>query len=308
MAAIILYILRERQTLYNKQNVKYLHLLNNIVNLQGVHLFLCQRVALYKAKDIVKRRIVMLAHCENALLNERKNYLGASASHQLRKTVDAFIENKITKLTAGVPFAEYFKSNKIYDEYYKRHLIETIWRMRLLRVAESKALAQIAKQNSLAARSCANYERKEIKRDELFFQNLKVSGISREMVLATEPYLSTKMLSRFFSYLLDHEELLGIVAYSYLVETVNIKVEPKKSLAMKVSSGEQNIRGQTVYLHTDSQGDRPGEVWQVVCHLIRSRKDIKNLYRYLDEMQELLAMYFRELYEDQVKNKTRMAA
>jgi len=200
------------------------------------------------------------------------------------------------------------RSNKIYDEYYKRHLIETIWRMRLLRVAESKALAQIAKQNSLAARSCANYERKEIKRDELFFQNLKVSGISREMVLATEPYLSTKMLSRFFSYLLDHEELLGIVAYSYLVETVNIKVEPKKSLAMKVSSGEQNIRGQTVYLHTDSQGDRPGEVWQVVCHLIRSRKDIKNLYRYLDEMQELLAMYFRELYEDQVKNKTRMAA
>ncbi|MCE0444855.1 hypothetical protein LT493_04830 [Streptomyces tricolor] len=37
-------------------------------------------------------------------------------------------------------------------------------------------------------------------------------GVSPEQFLDTEPYLSTKLLSGCFSYLLDHEGPLGVVA------------------------------------------------------------------------------------------------
>lgn len=250
----------------------------------------------------------MLNRCKNTALNSEKSYLDAQASQKLRQAIDAFIENKVTEWNATVPFAQHFEGSQIHDAYYERHLTETIWRIRLLRVVESKALAEIAKINSLAAQIWANYENEEMTHDELFAQDLKARGVSRETILATEPYLSTKLLSGFFSYLLDHEGPLGVVAYSYLVETVNVKMEPKKLSAMKISLGEQNIRGQIAHSHTDTQDDHPGEVWQVVRHLINSENDIKNLYRYLNEMQEILAMYFREIYEDQVKNKVGMAA
>ena len=250
----------------------------------------------------------MLNRCKNTALNNEKVYLDAQASHQLRQEIDAYIENKVVEWNATVPFAQHFEGNKIHDAYYERHLIETIWRIRLLRVVEGKALAEIAKVNTLAAQIWANYESEEMTHDELFAQDLKARGVSRETILSTEPYLSTKLLSGFFSYLLDHEGPLGVVAYSYLVETVNVKMEPKKLSAMKISLGEQSIRGQIAHSHTDTQDDHPGEVWQVVRHLINSKDDIKNLYRYLNEMQEILAMYFREIHKDQVKNKMEMAA
>jgi hypothetical protein len=136
--------------------------------------------------------------------------------------------------------------------------------------------------------------------DELFVQDLARAGVSRELFLATEPYLSTKLLSGFFSYLLDHEGPLGVVAYSYLVEYVNVKREPRKLEALKGSVGESNISGQISHSHTDINEDHPGEVWQAIRFLIRSDDDIDNLKRYLKEHQTVLAMYFKELYEDKI--------
>ncbi len=96
--------------------------------------------------------------------------------------------------------------------------------------------------------------------DELFVSDLERVGVSREQLLATEPYLSTKLLSGYFSYLLDHEGPLGVVAYSYLVEYVNVKLEPKKLEALKESVGGGNIGGQINHSHTDINDDHPGEV------------------------------------------------
>ena len=59
---------------------------------------------------------------------------------------------------------------------------------------------------------------------------------------------------------------------------------------MKKSVGVNKIRGQIAHSHTDMQDDHPGEVWQVIRYLINNEQDIKNIYRYIDEMQKILAM------------------
>ncbi|WP_235387540.1 hypothetical protein ACTACH_02255 [Pseudomonas syringae] len=87
----------------------------------------------------------------------------------------------------------------------KTNLVETAWRIRLLRVAEAKALVDVAKVSPEAAQIWAHYEQEEMLHDDLFIQDLERVGVSREEFLATEPYLSTKLLAGFFSYLLDHE-------------------------------------------------------------------------------------------------------
>jgi len=245
---------------------------------------------------------------KNTGLGSRLPFLSAQQSLELRKQIDSIIDIQIENWYETVPYAAHLEGEKVDSGYYNRHLIETAWRIRLLRVVESKALAEIAKRNPEAAQIWANYEREEMLHDELFVQDLERAGVSREQFLDTEPYLSTKLLAGYFSYLLDHEGPLGVVAYSYLVEYVNVKLEPRKLEALKESVGENNIAGQISHSHTDINDDHPGEVWAVIRHLIQSDADIDALKRYLGEHQTVLALYFKELYEDQVDPAFKVAA
>ncbi len=233
-------------------------------------------------------------------IEHSKPYLSLQRSAELRREVDAFIEMKIDEWNNTVPFARHFEGNDIHEQYYIRHLIETIWRIRLLRVSEARTLAEIAQRSPEAAQRWAQYEMEEMIHDELFLADLERKGISRDEVLKTEPYLSTKLLTGFFLYLLEHEGPLGVVAYSYLVEYVNVKLEPKKLEAMRKALGEEGIQGQIAHSHTDTYDDHPGEVWSVIQSLIRGEEDIAALYKYITENQRLLAMYFQEIYEDKV--------
>ncbi|WP_250534748.1 iron-containing redox enzyme family protein [Caballeronia sp. AZ10_KS36] len=245
---------------------------------------------------------------KNVGLEHRTPFLTAAASINLRSEIDTIIDRQIEQWYETVPYAAHLEGKAVDSGYYKRHLIETAWRIRLLRVSESKALAEIAKCSPEAAQVWANYEREEMLHDELFIQDLARAGVTREQFLATEPYLSTKLLTGFFSYLLDHQGPLGVVAYSYLVEYVNVKLEPKKIEALKQSVGEANIGGQVSHSHTDINDDHPGEVWQAIRHLIRSDADVQNLKRYLAEHQAILAMYFKELHDDKILGERRQAA
>ncbi len=245
---------------------------------------------------------------KNVGLEGRIPFLNAKASQDLRAEIDSMIDRQIDQWYETVPYAAHLEGKSVDTEYYRRHLIETAWRIRMLRVSESKALGEIAKRSPEAAQIWANYEREEMLHDELFIQDLVRAGVSREQFLATEPYLSTKLLTGFFSYLLDHEGPLGVVAYSYLVEYVNVKLEPRKIEALKESVGETNIGGQISHSHTDINDDHPGEVWAAVRFLLRSDDDIQALKRYLKEHQTILALYFKELYEDKIASTLQQAA
>jgi hypothetical protein len=240
---------------------------------------------------------------KNAGYDNRRPFLSATASARLRVEIDEQIEEQIGEWYETVPHAAHLEGRNVDSAYYKRHLIETAWRIRLLRVAEAKALVEIAKRSPEAAQIWANYEQEEMLHDELFISDLAKVGVSREEFLATEPYLSTKLLSGYFSFLLDHEGPLGVVAYSYLVEYVNVKLEPRKLTALEQSVGRGNISGQISHSHTDINDDHPGEVWAAVRFLIRDESDVAALKKYLRENQSVLALYFKELYADTVTGR-----
>ncbi|WP_447758969.1 hypothetical protein [Pseudomonas moraviensis] len=240
----------------------------------------------------------MLNRVKNAGYGDRTPFLNAAASLNLRGEIDRIIDAQVEQWYETVPQAAHLEGKDVNSAYYKRHLIETAWRIRLLRVAEAKALVEVAKVSPEAAQIWAHYEQEEMLHDDLFIQDLERVGVSREEFLATEPYLSTKLLTGFFSYLLDHEGPLGVIAYSYLVEYVNVKLEPRKLEALKTSVGETKIVGQISHSHTDINDDHPGEVWAALRFLIKGEQDISALKRYLAEHQKILAMYFSELYID----------
>lgn len=135
----------------------------------------------------------MINRVKNVGYESRFPFINAARSAALRSEIDALIDRQIEQWYETVPYAAHLEGKTVDSAYYQRHLIETAWRIRLLRVAESKALAEIAKRSPEAAQVWANYEREEMLHDELFIQDLERAGVSRDVFLATEPYLSTKL-------------------------------------------------------------------------------------------------------------------
>jgi hypothetical protein len=234
--------------------------------------------------------------CINTGLGRSKPYLNPQESSTFRGELDEMIEQQIIEWNANVPAtAEHNKKDNFNHAMYARGLAETAIRIRLLRVIESKAIAEIAKVSPESARVWAEYECDEMLHDEMFIQDLEIAGVSRKEFLEIEPYMSTKLLVGFFSYLLDHEGPLGVVAYSYLVEYVNVKLEPAKLAGLEDILGRKAIAGQIAHSHTDINHDHPGMVWGALRYLINSEEDKDALKLYLKEFQKLLAMFFVEI-------------
>ena len=74
----------------------------------------------------------------NAGYGNRKPFLSAAASVELRSVMDKQIDEQVVEWYANVPAAAHLESKNVDSDYYKRNLIETAWRIRLLRVAEAK--------------------------------------------------------------------------------------------------------------------------------------------------------------------------
>ena len=140
----------------------------------------------------------MINRVRNVGYSDRTPFLSAAVSVGLRGEIDQIIDLQIEQWYETVPQAAHLEGKDVNSLYYKRHLVETAWRIRLLRVAEAKALVEIAKVSPVAAQIWAQYEQEEMLHDDLFIQDLERVGVNRQEFLATEPYLSTKLLTGFF--------------------------------------------------------------------------------------------------------------
>jgi hypothetical protein len=60
------------------------------------------------------------------------------------------------------------------------------------------------------------------------------------------------------------------------------------------------------HINTDVGDDHAGEMWRILRYLIREEVDVEKVLRYFDDIQTILAMYFRQLYEATID--TRAAA
>lgn len=220
---------------------------------------------------------------------------------RIRARLDRYLDHKMTEWAATVPYANHLESRKLDSRWYRRHTIEHVWRIRLSRSAHCKALHAITKVSPEAAQLYAEYQSEEMNHDVLFMQDCKALGVTQEELLATEPFLATRLLQGFFYFVCEHESPIGVVASSYLVEYTTSRLTPRQISSLKKTLGEDKIKGQLAHINTDVGDDHAGEMWRILRYLINSEDDVERVLRYFDDIQAILAMYFRELYEATVE-------
>jgi hypothetical protein len=226
----------------------------------------------------------------------RKPFLDKDASARVKQEIDRFMDEKIVEWNRTVPYAKHFEGKEVHMPYYRQSLIEHVWRIRLMRSAQSNALHKVTRLHAEAAKLYAAYQDEEMLHDALFMQDAERIGVPQEEIYATEPSFSTRLLAGYLYFVAEHENPIGVICYSYLVEYTTQKITPKQIKALGESIGQDKIRGQAAHLNTDLVEDHTQDMWNILSLLIESNQDIENIKRYLAEIQELLKMFFEEMY------------
>jgi hypothetical protein len=231
-------------------------------------------------------------------------YFSEAEGLQKKAELDAYLDKKMEEWRRTVPFASHLTEKELDQAYYRRTLIEHVWRIRLSRVAQSKAIYKIAQISPKAAHDYALYQGEEMLHDKLFVADAESAGITEEEIHSTEPYLSTKLFIGFFYYALEHESPIAPVVSNYLVEYTQAKLQPGIVRSLQDKLGKEKVKGQAAHLHVDTTEDHSMEMWKILSQLIFSEEDFRSVFKYIDDVQDILAMFFREIYEDTVMKST----
>jgi hypothetical protein len=230
-------------------------------------------------------------------LLRRKPYLAGEESARVKREIDTFLDGKMEEWNATVPFAQHLEGGTVNMPYYRQTLIEHAWRIRLMRTAQAYALHKITRINAEAAKLYAAYQDEEMVHDVLFMKDAKKLGLSAEDIFATEPSFDTRLLAGYLYFVAEHEKVLGVICYSYLVEYTTQKITPRQIKAMTESLGKDMIVGQAAHLNTDLVEDHTQDMWNILRLFVESEQDVVDIKRYMAEIQELLKSFFVDLYE-----------
>jgi hypothetical protein len=222
-----------------------------------------------------------------------------------RETVDNFLEGLIPKFYDEVPYATHQKdSASVNLNYYTRHTIETILRLRLKRSVDALTILYFTKRDPQLAKLWAAYTEDEMLHDAWFVADLNKVGVLRDQIYATEPLLATKLLQGYFYYGFEHEGTpLAALCSSYFIEYTTVRTQPEWLDNLQASLGEDKVRGARAHVHHDVLDEHVDLVWKVLTTFVVSADDERRVVAHMQDIYRLFVAYFTELYESTVADK-----
>lgn len=225
---------------------------------------------------------------------------------ELRKRVDAILDTFIKDFYETVPFAQHQKNAaELNLDYYKRHNIETILRLRRKRTIDALAIKYFTKVDPVQAKAWAHYTDDEMLHDRLFAADLAKVGVTKDQIYSTEPMLSTKLLTGYLQYGMEFEDSpLALITSVYFVEYVTTRTQPEWLDNLESVLGQENVKGARAHVNTDLDDDHDDFVWRVMSTLVTSEADEQKVVEHLNHVYWLWKLYFVELHQLTVLGRT----
>jgi hypothetical protein len=223
--------------------------------------------------------------------------------HQdLRARVDARFDELIQRFYQEVPWATHFLSGEKIDlDYYKRHNIETILRIRRKRTVDAYAIRYFTLNDPRAAAAWCKYTEDEMLHDHMFLRDLQKVGVTADEAYATEPMQATKMMMGYLLYGMEYDGTpLALLTSVYLMEYVTVLTQPGWLDNVASDLGDQHVAGARAHVGTDVDEGHADFVWKVLVTLLRDETDERRMFAHIDALYDLWAAYFTELHDHTV--------
>jgi hypothetical protein len=220
------------------------------------------------------------------------------AHEELRKKIDARLNAMIQQFYRDVPGGTMQRdSKKINLDYYKRHSIETVLRIRHKRMIDALVIHYFTKHDPKQAKAWAQYIEDEMLHGQMFAKDIeRLFGLSLEEIYQYEPLYSTKLLNGYFYYTLEHEGPMAAITSAYFLEYTTRMTQPQWLDNLASIFGEEKIRGARAHVNHDIKEDHNHFVWEVLVSTLKQPEDVARLETHLENIYGLFAAYFSEIY------------
>jgi len=181
-------------------------------------------------------------------------------------------------------------------DYYLRHRIETVRRIRGTARTDALALAAMVVEDYEAARRWSRYATEELDHDRMFLADLQRHGIDEAHLAATPPLRSTAALLAFLTEEIARQGSLPAVAYSIFVEWNSARYSRPAVDRAEAAFGTDAVRGARAHLAIDVGEAHYAEMIRI-AHRLTAKTGTDTLVRLIRETSALLRAYFVELHE-----------
>ncbi|MEH2082228.1 MAG: hypothetical protein V7K89_20285 [Nostoc sp.] len=236
-----------------------------------------------------------------------KKPIGQPKKPELRSRVDALLDSMIVKFYKEVPFSQHMlNGSQINMDYYKRHNIETILRLRLKRTVDALAIRYFTKHDPVQAKAWAKYTEEEMLHDtEFFVRDLEAVGVSKDAIYSQQPMLSTKLLMGYLLFDIEYKDSpMALISSVYFVEYTTVKTQPQWLDNLAKILGKDKIIGARGHVNLDLKDDHDDFVWDVLVSLIKTPEDEEKVLEHIRNVGRLYVAYFMELHQQLIVGQT----
>jgi hypothetical protein len=225
---------------------------------------------------------------------------------EFKKEVDLLLRQMVERFYREVEGADHlYRSTEINMEYYKRHVIEIILRLRMKRWIDALTIHYFTKHNPVLAKKWCAYTEDEMLHDSMFAKDLERVGVSRDEIYANEPLFTTKLLQGYFYYGLEHEgRPLASLSSSYFIENVSLMTQPNWIKNVERVLGPHVAKGQQAHVDHDLEDDHTDFVWNVLMTFVTTEDDKRRVVDHITNVYTLFSAFYTELYHRTVKGQS----
>ncbi|MFI9819156.1 iron-containing redox enzyme family protein [Streptomyces sp. NPDC052013] len=219
-----------------------------------------------------------------------------------RTRLEKLAADRMEALFEKVPGAREFHDGSWTDrEYYKRHLIETVLRIRLNNEVDAYGLYKVGSKDHRLAATLAQYLSEENNHEGMFLRDLKRFGIEKDEVDALRPFPSTEYLMGYLYFAINEQGPLPTAVWNWFVEWYSDRYNPVITKKAADTFGLETVKGSQAHIDYDESHDHDELMWSTVDRAVRGWGDFDSAERLLTNFIDLIGLYFAELHAHTVK-------
>jgi hypothetical protein len=228
---------------------------------------------------------------------------------ETRTRLETLAAEKMEELFSRVPKAREFHEGSWNDhEYYRRHLVETVLRIRLNNEVDAFALYKIGAADNKLASILAEYLAEEYGHEDMFLRDIERFGLTKADVDATATFPATDELIGYLYLSIKRDGPLPTMIWNWFVEWYSDRYNKTITQNAETTWGKDMVKGSMAHIHYDESHDHDDLMWSSVQRAIDGWGDVAKAESYLRTFVDLIARYFEELHQSTIGDKGREAA
>jgi hypothetical protein len=219
-------------------------------------------------------------------------------TNDTKKNLESVVKHEMEAIFDHVPMARKFHAGEWTDvEYYKRHIAETVLRIRLNIEVDAYALYKIGSRDNQLAAILAKYLAEEYGHEGLFMRDLTRFSLNESALNEMQPFLSTEKLIGYLYHSINRDGPLPTMIWNWFVEFYSDLYN--KRITQKAASvfGDDKVKGTMGHIEYDESHNHDDLMWSAVERAIEGWGNEKKAESYVRNFVRLIGEYFDELHQ-----------